>query len=144
MSNYNFTNVHNALSTLLEEIKLAHRELLFQANAERQELLGLCERMRGTRNSLNELGVMSTEASLVLGEIGSTSETYASFVNDAIEDGYDAIPECNYEDFVGFCSECGETITKTADYTETENAELLCANCADFEADTETTETTAE
>ena len=144
MSNYNFTNVHNALSALLEEIKLAQRELLFQANAERQELLGLYERMHGTHNNLKELGSMSTEASLVLNEIGSTSDTYASFVNDVIEDGYDAVPECNYEDFVGFCSECGETITKAAHYVETEDAELLCANCTDSKADTETTETAAE
>ena len=125
---HDFTAIHTALDELVSAMKAMKLTLIQQADAEREELLSLHARMRDTQNDLFELGDLADEASDAISEVADGSCHCAELIGDVLDIGL--VPECSYEDLVGYCAVCGRTITSADDYDVDEDDEMLCADCA--------------
>ena len=132
---HDFTAIHEALEQLIHTMDSARLALIKQANAEREELLSLYARMRDTQNDLILLGDFAADASDALGTIEVDSYECADLIGDVLDSGM--IPECNYEDFVGYCAVCDATISSADGYETTEEGARVCANCIVFDDEDE-------
>ena len=124
-----FTNIHNALATLLDVVTDTATELVMTANAQRKELISLYARMRETNKDLAEFASIIGEAGSELLDIENTCEDVAMKATAAIESGADFIPECDYEYLVDFCDQCGRAIREGEDYEVQEGDWFVCADC---------------
>lgn len=125
---HDFTAIHTALNEFVSAMESMKLTLIKQADAEREELLSLHARMRDTQNDLFELGGLADEAYDAIGEVADSSCHCADLIGDVLDIGL--VPECSYEDLVGYCAVCGRTITSADDYDVDEDDEMLCADCA--------------
>ena len=125
---HDFTAIHTALDEFVSAMESMKRTLIKQADAEREELLSLHARMRDTQNDLFELGGLADDAYDTIGEVADGSCHCAELIGDVLDIGL--VPECSYEDLVGYCAVCGRTITSGDDYEVDEDDEMLCADCA--------------
>ena len=125
---HDFTAIHTAFDEFVSAMKAMKLTLMQQADAEREELLSLHARMRDTQNDLFELGVLADEASDAISEVADGSCHCAELIGGVLDNSL--VPECSYEDFVGYCAVCGCTITSADDYDVDEDDEMLCADCA--------------
>ena len=126
---HDFTAIHTAFDEFVSAMKSMKLTLIQQADAEREELLSLRARMRDTQNDLYELGGLADDASDAISEVADGSCHCAELIGDVLDIGL--VPECSYEDLVGFCAVCGRAITSTDEYDIDEDDEMLCADCAD-------------
>ena len=131
-----FTNIRTALNTLVDSIAEMHTNLLAKANAERAEALELYARMCDTRADIVDFGNMVADVADQFVGINDVAGDIANKIDDAITDGFLGIPECNYEDFVGFCAVCGKTITEY-DVVDFDGEEFFCADCIEGEDELE-------
>ena len=125
MARTDFTNIANALNSLASTIVDMQAGLLAKANAEREEALALRERMIDTANDISDFKAMITGLTSQFMDFEETSDDLVAKVNGSI---YGDVPECPYEEFVGFCDCCGTTITVNDNHF-IEEGELLCAGC---------------
>ena len=125
---HDFTAIHTAFDEFVSAMKSMKLTLIQQADAEREELLSLRARMRDTQNDLYELGGLADDASDAISEVADGSCHCADLIGDVLDIGL--VPECSYEDLVGYCAVCGRTITSGDDYDVDEDDEMLCADCA--------------
>lgn len=130
---HDFTAIHEAIDNLTYAMESMKLGLIEQANGEREELLSLYARMRDTQNDLIELGDLAADASDALGTIETESYGCADLIGDVLDLGL--VPECDYEDFVGYCAVCCNTISSADGYETAENGELLCVDCAPADED---------
>ena len=140
-----FTPISNALDALVDEIASLHRGILAKANAERVEALVLFAKMNETKADLEALAGVVDSAAAQLDAVVDVSLETAELVGDAIEG---IIPECDYEDFVGYCDACGATISNDDEYHDDEHG-IFCAACAEHldesdESDEDETDESAE
>ena len=126
---HDFTAIHTAFDEFVSAMKSMKLTLIQQADAEREELLSLRARMRDTQNDLYELGGLADDASDAISEVADGSCHCADLIGDVLDIGL--VPECSYEDLVGYCAVCGRAITSTDEYDIDEDDEMLCADCAD-------------
>ena len=126
---HDFTAIHTAFDEFVSAMKSMKLTLIQQADAEREELLSLRARMRDTQNDLYELGGLADDASDAISEVADGSCHCADLIGDVLDIGL--VPECGYEDLVGYCAVCGRAITSTDEYDIDEDDEMLCADCAD-------------
>ena len=124
-----FTNISNALTNLVNAIADAHNALLEKANAERKEALALYARMNATKEDLDTLAKIAGNAAAELAGVDTVATEHAMKIYDAITEGFDAIPECDYEDFYDFCYDCGACLTYEDKFEVTTDGEVLCAEC---------------
>ena len=143
MARTNFTPINEAFNSLINTITRVHSNLLAKANAEREEALSLHTRMQETHADLVEFNSVIGGAIRALDEIDCVTADIGIKVSDVLTDGFDMLPTCDYEDFVGFCDECGEEITYDELYTKVGN-ELYHAGCEPVEDETDEDETTVE
>ena len=122
-----FTPISNALDALVDEIANLHRGILAKANAERVEALALFAKMNETKADLEMLAGVVDSAAEQLDAIADVSFETAELVGDAIEG---IVPECDYEDFAGYCGACGATITRDDEFHDDEHG-IFCATCAE-------------
>ena len=111
MARTNFTPINEAFASLIDSIAQVHSDLLAKANAEREEALALYARMQETHADLVEFNSMIGNAAAALNEIDGVAADIGCKVFDVLDNGFDMVPACNYENFVGFCGECGTEIT---------------------------------
>ena len=141
-----FTPISNALDALVDEIANLHKAMLAKANAERVEALVLFAKMNETKADLEMLAGVVDSAAAQLDAVVDVSLETAELVGDAIEG---IVPECDYEDFVGYCDACGATITRDDEPHEDERG-IFCATCAEHldestdESDEDETDESAE
>ena len=78
-----------------------------------------------------EAGLVSTldagEADQFTG-IDEVAGDIAMKISDAIYGGFNDFPECDYEDFVGFCADCGCTIAE-GDIFDYDGENFICEGC---------------
>lgn len=139
-----FTNISTALTNLVNAIADAHNTLLEKANAERKEALVLYGRMQATKEDLDALAEIAGNAAAELAGVDTVATEHAIKIYDAITEGFDAIPTCDYEDFLGFCDRCGECLTYEDPSEVTVEDELLCGNCLEQFGITDEDEDTVE
>ena len=138
-----FTPISSALNTLVDEIANLHKGILAKANAERVEALVLFAKMAETKADLEMLAGVVDSAAAQLDAVVDVSLETAELVGDAIEG---IVPECDYEDFVGYCDACGATISNDEEYHDDEHG-IFCATCAEHlndESDEDETDESAE
>ena len=124
-----FTNIREALSTLLNAVEDMTVALTTEANTQRKELIDLYARMRETNKDLGEFGAMVGETGTALLDFEDLCEDVAIKANTAIESGADMVPECDYEDLVEFCDECGRAIVEGEEYDSDIGGWFVCADC---------------
>ena len=124
-----FTNIRNALETLLEAVDNTAAELITTANGQRKELIALYTRMRETNEDLAEFGTMVGEVGGALLDIEELCEDVATKANDAIESGADRTPDCDYQVLVDFCDECGKAIVEGEEYELNAGDWYTCEKC---------------
>jgi uncharacterized coiled-coil protein SlyX len=130
-----FTNIRTALDNLLTALNDTMTDLVGTANEQRKELLALYGRMQATNADLIEFGSIVGEAGAAMLDIEEMCEDVASKVQSVLECGVDETPVANYEDFVGFCEDCGSEILVGEEYDCDGDGELMCADCLDTEAE---------
>ena len=124
-----FTNIREALNTLLEAVDNTAAELITTANGQRKELIALYTKMRETNEDLAEFGTMVGEVGTALLDIEELCEDVATKATDAIESGADKTPDCDYEVLVDFCDECGRAIIEGEDYEQFASGHYTCESC---------------
>lgn len=124
-----FTPIQNAMNALVDAVVSMHASLLARANAERKELLDLYTRMRETEADLAELGKIIGDTRSKLEVVEEVAVDHGMLVRDTIYGGLDLVPTCDYEHFVGFCDECGATLTDETPFEDTVDG-TLCLDCA--------------
>lgn len=120
-----------SLADTLRVVRDTAQALRVKADADREALLALYASMRDTTRDLADLAHICGETSDLFLE--TSEETYR--VVDTIEEsltGFDAIPECSYEKFYGYCAECGCELTTDDDIAYNDADQPICADCADL------------
>ena len=110
MARTNFTAIGEALDSLITSIAGMHADILAKANAERREALELHARMQDTYADIVEFNAMVANAADALAGVDEVATDIGCKIYDVLDGGFDMLPECNYEEFVGFCADCGGTI----------------------------------
>lgn len=123
-----FTNLHTALDNFLNAMEQMMSGLMATANGQRKELLDLYARMHDTQFDLDEFSAIMEDAAGTLEMFSDASYDVSNKIGDVLTDGADAVPTHNYEDFVGFCNECGNEIVSTGDFT-IDGDGYLCSEC---------------
>jgi hypothetical protein len=108
-------------------------DLLGIANGQRKELISLYQRIADTQADIKEFSDITAEIADTFDTFTDVAEDVAVKIGDAIEGGANLTPDCDYEELVGFCDECGRAITDNEDYTEDDEGFVLCANCHPIE-----------
>ena len=122
-----FTNLSNALETLINEIRGTSANLLGTANTQRKQLLELRKAMIETQNDIVAFADIVGGAADSFTAVENVCYDVADKVGAVFEEGLDMLPDCEYEDFIGFCDICGATV---AEYDEYDNADgIVCAAC---------------
>lgn len=125
-----FTPISNALNALIEVITSTHKSMLADANEQRRELIALHERMCDTLADMNQFTRMMRDTADQLEGVAIASEDISVLVTNTVLGCLEDVPTCDYEDFVGHCESCGETISVNDEYTTIDD-ELVCGHCAD-------------
>ena len=139
MARTNFTPINEAFTSLVNTISGIHADLLAKANAEREEALALYARMQETHADLVELNTMIGHAAAALNEIDGVAADIGAKVFDVLVDGFDKLPVCDYENFVGFCDGCGGEITYDEVYAQVDG-DLFHKECEPIEEDEDETD----
>lgn len=139
-----FTNISNALNSLVGALTETHKSLLDKANAEREEALALYARMNETKMDLDEFTSIVGGMAKQFNGINDVATEHTMKVHDAIFGGFDLIPTVPYEDFLGFCDGCGASLTYEDSHEVTVEDELLCGKCLEQFGITDEDEDTAE
>lgn len=141
-----FESIRGAIDNLVAVMNEAMLGLLAKANAEREELLDVNQRMEQTAADTHELANLSDYAASQLDVVGDLSDDLATKLVNTICGGAAEAPTCPYEDFVEFCDECGHSITASEKYTHDNAGWYLCESCLakDEEPIEELAETVAE
>lgn len=123
-----FSNLRETLANFLNAVEQTSSDLIEKANEHRTTLLNLYAEIRDNRKDIIEFGEIMDEASIVLGEIGDLHTDVAYKIDAVLTDGADTVPECNYEDFIDYCVECGKVITDEEGAGYSDDG-LVCADC---------------
>ena len=134
MNRLNAINVN--LTTLLSSINSLHTDLITAANAQKANLLEILGQLNETHQLTRGLSKMCNTASAALFDIGEATGDVAEHINDTLMQ-FDCIPVGSYETFVDFCANCGEELHKGDNYEVVDGTEVLCAKCAEIEAEAE-------
>lgn len=129
MARTNFTAIGEALDSLITSIAGMHADILAKANAERREALELHARMQDTYADIVEFNAMVANAADALAGVDEVATDIGCKIYDVLDGGFDMLPECNYEEFVGFCADCGGTIHEDDD-VELVDGEFYHKECA--------------
>ena len=128
MARTNFTDIRNTLNSLVDSIAKMHADLLREANEQREEALALHERMLNTQADIAEFGAMVGNVADQFAGIDEVAGDISMKISDAIYGGFADFPECDYEDFVGFCADCGCTIAE-GDIFDYDGENFICEGC---------------
>ena len=137
-----FTNITNALETLVNEIRGTAANLLGTANSQRKQLLELRKAMYENQRDLMTFADIVGGAAESFSAVEDACFDVADKVSTLVEEELIMVPECDYEDFVGFCDVCGATISENDEFAEEDG--LMCVDCLPTDNNDESAENTEE
>jgi hypothetical protein len=123
-----FTSLRNSIDSLVAVVENTCLSLIKEANEQRKELLYLHARMEDTREDLIEFGAIMDDLSVSCDSICYLCDDVTDKVTDALEGGMEMVPTCDYEELVGFCAECGDSIVEGETYDVTDDG-YICDAC---------------
>ena len=138
----NFDALNSAFSTLAAEIANTQKEIFANANEHRKTFLAALAGMREAEANATKFARMIDGIIEPLADISYECDTLGDRIIDAINEP-DMCPQSNFEDFVGYCDECGKEITINTEYEEDIDG-LFCEQClaeAEAEIDVEEDDT---
>ena len=124
------TDLRDALKTFVNALETAQNQMIERANTERKAMLDLLASMRETREGVLEMASITSSVRDTLDEHTEISEDLAQHISNTLDNPASNCPETPYEDFVGFCSSCGEEVSQYEDYTYTHEHKLECEHCS--------------
>lgn len=132
-----FTSIQMALSNLVSALHETRQELFKQANVERENLLAAYRNLTENHLDLVELTALADSTADTLAFFADATDDTAEVISDVICGG--DVPTCAFEDFIGFCDDCGATIKRGEKY-QVDGDWYVCENClpAEEPEDTET------
>ena len=125
----------NALNALTEALTAVHTDILKEANDQRKELIALRERMAATHTDFIELGMIVEEGAKALTGVADVVNDHAIIISDTLDGSIYDVPEVDYEDFVGYCAECGDIVSVHDEYSKDEHGNLVHNECIEPEED---------
>lgn len=129
--NERVTALTKMFETFLAEVVEMNRQILAEANAQREEMNDLIGRMMTTRTEMSDLAHMYDEAGTTLVGIAEDLDDITVKIEDAFSDPVDMCPDIPYENLEGFCEDCGSEITVDDNYRlDDDGSGLLCEVCA--------------
>ena len=134
MERMNFAPIAEAIESLGHAINGMYSELRVVANSQREEALALKRRMLETHEDFITLATITQHGALMLATASDSVAQVGGTVYQAIDSSFNGIPTVNYEDFVGFCSECGACVHAQDSYDVIDGM-LLCPDCTPIEDD---------
>ena len=133
MARIDFTSLRESAQSFMASMEGALTDLLGIANGQRKELISLYQKMADTQADIREFSDITAEIADTFDTFTDVAEDVAVKIGDAIEGGANLPPDCDYEELVDFCDECGRAITDSEDYTENDEGFVLCADCHPIE-----------
>lgn len=118
------------IAKIYAQIDKLNTELHEKANRQKDELHNLLSQMVDTKAEIAEVAKIMAKFASDISDISEVLTSTAVKIEDAIEDPTNYLPECNYEDLIGWCEDCGKELTINSDYTE-ENGFTVCAEHAE-------------
>lgn len=130
------------MNDITTSLKTSYEDILAAANKERGELYDLIRRMNSTHDRMHTLAIGYQNLSATLSELAKTTFDTVYKIAEVMEDPNDC-PNCNYEDFVGYCDCCGGPVLKDSNYNY-DHGSYTCEACceamaAEEEKDTDPT-----
>ena len=134
MERMNFAPITEAIEALGLAIRGMYSELRITANSQREEALALKKRMLITHDDMATLAIITRQGAEMLSTTSNAIAQVSGVIYEAIDESFNGIPTVNYEDFVGFCEECGESVHAQDDY-EVIDGMVYCPDCKPVEDD---------
>ena len=128
-----FTTIRESIATFTNAIISTYASLLYDANEQREEFIEICGRMEETRSDILEYGKMLSDLAVVLDETNDMCRDIATKITTVIYEGVDAAPSVPYEEFVDFCSNCGNEIHVGDEYDVINDNWYTCPACIQLE-----------
>lgn len=119
----------NAADSFMSEFAAVIADLHTTANTQRKALLAIIADMQGTQMVLEGVSAVATEVSEVMEGLACDCDELNSKMGDAIDDPADACPDCNFEELVGYCENCGTALTDDTCVMD-DDGNLYCTDCA--------------
>ena len=144
MMNERLTPIANAFAALTDAITAMHLEILKEANDQRRELIALRERMCATHDDLIEFGGIIEEGAKALTGVADVVTDHCMLIGDNLDGSIYDVIEVDYEDFVGYCPECGDIVSVNDEYITNERNEVIHLDCIECEDEAEEAEAEPE
>ena len=118
-----------AADSFMSEFAAVIADLHTTANTQRKALLAIIADMQGTQMVLDGVSTVAAEVAEVMEGLACDCDELNAKIGDAIDDPADACPDCNCEDLVGYCENCGEALTSDTCVMD-DDGNLYCNECA--------------
>ena len=129
-----FTTLRDSINALTSVITTTYTDMLRTANADKEQLAAIYKRLDEDRADILEFGKTLGDLAATLNSTNDNCGEIASKITETMLTGMDYLPVANYEDFVDFCSVCGEEICVGDEYEDT-GMWTVCADCHRREMD---------
>ena len=136
--NTRISNITKAIDTLLAELVAANKEILQQANNEREEMNALIARMTNTQSDILALNEVYEEVADELHNMAEEHAELAGKIACALDAPVQYCPSVPYENLVDFCDQCGAEIVYDDHYTDDpDGSGILCGDCSLVEVESD-------
>lgn len=114
----------NALTNTLNE---GMKNLFAEANAHKASLIALLAAIRANKQEINDFAAIVADTAEIMQGIVETCDDVADKIVE-VEDNFDFLPSTPYENFIGYCDDCGEEIAANTKYEE-DGEYIFCEKC---------------
>ena len=129
MARTEFTPLIDKLNEAAEMFADLFDGLLKKAETEKAELKELYARMKETSEDISMMADIGEEVGNIFLGVADTADHVSDTITNAITGGESKVPDCPYDEFMLFCSECGSSIkVDEAAYISSDD-QWLCEKC---------------
>ena len=131
MARTEFTPLIDKLNEAAEMFADLFDGLLKKAENEKTELKSLYARMKETSEDISMMADIGEEVGNIFLGVADTADHVSDTIANVITSGERRVPDCPYDEFMCFCSECGSSVkVDEAAYISSDN-QWLCEKCHD-------------
>ena len=129
MARTEFTPLIDKLNEAAEMFAELFDGLLKKAETEKAELKDLYARMKETSEDIAMMTDIGEEVSNTFFGVANTAEHVSDTIANVIISGERRVPNCPYDEFMHFCSECGRSIKVDEAAYLSDDSQWLCEKC---------------
>ena len=131
MARTEFTPLIDKLNEAAEMFASLFENLLEKAEAEKTELKSLYARMKETSEDISMMADIGEEVGNIFIGVADTADHVSDTIANVVTSGERRVPDCSYEEFMSFCSECGSSIKVDETTYISSDDQWLCEKCHD-------------